>query len=78
MIPSDLPLELKRLQFPLKLSFAMSINKAQVQTSDCGGINLQNDCFKHGQLHVACSRVRCPKKIIHFAPNENTKNIVYR
>ncbi|CAI9722413.1 ATP-dependent DNA helicase [Octopus vulgaris] len=28
-IPSDMPFQYKRLQFPLKLSFAMSINKAK-------------------------------------------------
>ncbi|XP_055307038.1 uncharacterized protein LOC129571291, partial [Sitodiplosis mosellana] len=32
LIPTDLPFEFKRLQFPVRLSFAMSINKAQGQT----------------------------------------------
>jgi len=32
MIPTDMPFEFKRLQFPVRLSFAMSINKAQGQT----------------------------------------------
>ena len=76
MIPTDLPFDFKRLQLPLKLSFAMTINKAQGQTLDCVGINLQNDCFTHGQLYVACSRVGDPKKIIYFTPNEKTRNIV--
>ncbi|KAL8592655.1 hypothetical protein ACOMHN_037596 [Nucella lapillus] len=31
LIPSDVPLSFKRLQLPLKLSFAMSINKSQGQ-----------------------------------------------
>ncbi|KAL4153947.1 hypothetical protein QTP88_001780 [Uroleucon formosanum] len=30
MIPSDLPFSFKRLQFPVKVSFAITINKAQV------------------------------------------------
>ncbi|XP_060882071.1 ATP-dependent DNA helicase pif1-like [Metopolophium dirhodum] len=32
LIPTDMPFEFKRLQFPVRLSFAMSINKAQGQT----------------------------------------------
>ncbi|XP_060868624.1 uncharacterized protein LOC132943611 [Metopolophium dirhodum] len=32
MIPSDLPFSFKRLQFPVKVSFAITINKAQDQT----------------------------------------------
>uniref|UniRef100_A0A0L8FIJ7 ATP-dependent DNA helicase n=1 Tax=Octopus bimaculoides TaxID=37653 RepID=A0A0L8FIJ7_OCTBM len=34
LIPSDTQIDLKRLQFPLRLSFAMRINKAQGQTLD--------------------------------------------
>ncbi|RVE40719.1 hypothetical protein evm_014631 [Chilo suppressalis] len=32
MIPTDLPFQFKRIQFPLKPAFAMTINKAQGQT----------------------------------------------
>ncbi|CAF1621204.1 unnamed protein product, partial [Didymodactylos carnosus] len=32
MIPTDMPFEFKRLQFPVRLAFAMSINKAQGQS----------------------------------------------
>ena len=32
MIPTDLPFPFKRLQFPIKVSFAITINKVQGQT----------------------------------------------
>jgi ATP-dependent DNA helicase PIF1 len=53
IIPTDMPFEFKRLQFPVRLAFAMSIYKAQGQSLKVAGINLQTPCFSHGQLYVA-------------------------
>ena len=39
MIPTDMPFEFKRLQFPIRLAFAMTINKAQGQTPNVCGNN---------------------------------------
>ncbi|KYM94629.1 ATP-dependent DNA helicase PIF1 [Cyphomyrmex costatus] len=47
-----------RRQFPIKLAFAMTINKSQGQTFEKVGIDLRRDVFNHGQLYVAFSRVR--------------------
>ena len=77
VIPSDLAFTFKRIQFPVKLSFAMSINKAQGQTLKVAGIDLQSPCFSHGQLYVACSRVGTAKNLYILAPNGRTANIVY-
>ena len=54
----DVPFNLCRRQFPIKLAYAMTINKAQGQTADKIGLYLRNPVFTHGQLYVACSRVR--------------------
>lgn len=55
---SELPVVLNRLQFPVRLAFAMTINKAQGQSFDRVGIYLPNPVFAHGQLYVALSRAR--------------------
>lgn len=77
LIPNDLPFEFKRVQFPIRLAFAMSINKAQGQSLKVAGINLENPCFSHGQLYVACSRVGNPNNLHIFAPEGRSTNIVY-
>lgn len=63
MIPSDLPFNFKRLQFPVRLAFAMTINKAQGQSLEMCGLNLEYPVFSHGQLYVACSRVGKPSDL---------------
>lgn len=78
MIPNDLPFDFKRLQFPVRLAFAMSINKSQGQSLSVCGINLENPCFSHGQLYVACSRVGKPSSLFIYAPQNQTKNVVYQ
>lgn len=77
LMPTDLPFEFKRLQFPVRLAFAMSINKAQGQTLKVAGIYLEQPCFTHGQLYVACSRVGDPKNLYILTKDGKTKNIVY-
>ncbi|XP_059169815.1 uncharacterized protein LOC131951424 [Physella acuta] len=78
MIPTDMPFDFKRLQFPVRLAFAMTINKAQGQSLQVCGLNLQNPCFSHGQLYVACSRVGKSSDLYVYVPEDKTKNIVYQ
>ncbi|XP_049826254.1 uncharacterized protein LOC126266393 [Aethina tumida] len=68
MIPTVVPFEFKRLQFPVRLAFAMTINKSQGQSLSVCGINLENPCFSHGQLYVACSRIGKPSDLFVYAP----------
>ena len=55
---ASLPFSITRVNFPVKLSFAMTINKAQGQTFNRVGVLLKEPVFSHGQLYVAFSRVR--------------------
>ncbi|GBM82058.1 hypothetical protein AVEN_224076-1 [Araneus ventricosus] len=43
LITSEMPFQFKRLQFPVRLGFAMSINKSQGQTLKVVGLHLQED-----------------------------------
>jgi hypothetical protein len=85
-----LPFKMKRRQFPIRLGFALTINKAQGQTLSQTGIYLPNPVFSHGQLYVALSRSASQSKTKIFICDVNgrqgafpgkegvyTKNVVY-
>jgi hypothetical protein len=77
----DMPIPLIRRQFPVRLAFAMTINKSQGQSVTHVGLDLRTPVFSHGQLYVALSRCTSGHRIKVLFPDQEkgtkTTNIVY-
>ena len=76
VIPTDMPFEFKQLQFHVRLAFSMSINKAQGQSLQVCGLNLENPCFAFGQLYVCIFTSGKSHKINHFSARRKNKEIL--
>jgi ATP-dependent exoDNAse (exonuclease V) alpha subunit len=77
---AGMPFTLRRVQFPVRLAFGMSINKAQGQSLDHVGVDLTTPVFSHGQLYVALSRATDVNAIVVRLPPESngeTPNVVF-
>jgi len=76
----DLPFVLKRTLFPVRLCFAMTVNKSQGQSLDHVAVDLRTPAFSHGQLYVALSIVTSLDGLT-LPPSEQTPtltdNVVY-
>ncbi|GBN28767.1 hypothetical protein AVEN_246077-1 [Araneus ventricosus] len=73
LIPTDLPFSFQRLQFPFRIAFAITINKARPSSYRLGF-----DCFSHGQLYLGMSRAKDTSTLfIVVDERKETKNIVY-
>lgn len=83
-LQSPWPFKLIRRQFPIVVSYAMTINESQGQSFDYVGIYLPNPGFSHEQLYEAVSRVKSRhglKILINDKDKqtlETTSNVVYK
>jgi len=77
LIPTESPIPFKRIQFPIKVCFAMTFNKAQGQTISFVGLDLREQCFSHGQLYVGCSRVTLKEGLFVYSKSPLIRNVVY-
>jgi hypothetical protein len=70
-----------RRQFPVRLCFAMTINKSQGQSVKYVGLDLRRPVFTHGQFYVGISRVTSVSNIKAIWEDQvreaKSKNIVY-
>lgn len=80
----ELPFTIQRIQFPVQLAYAMTINKAQGQSLSRVGVYLPRPVFTHGQLYVALSRCRSGDGLkILLGPDaavsvpDSTNNVVF-
>jgi PIF1-like helicase len=74
----EMPVPISRHQFPVRLAFAMTINKAQGQSVAIVGLDLRSAVFSHGQLYVALSRCTSKDRIkVLLSEGSETPNIVY-
>ena len=67
----------RRLQFPVRLSFSMTINKSQGQTLKVVGLYLSTSCISHGQ-YVGCSSVKNGDNLYILSEGGRTQNVVYK
>ena len=77
---NDYPWTMIRVQFPVRVCFAMTIHKGQGQSMHRVGIYVAQQMFAHGQLYVGVSRATQASRLKIFIEGDKTmlKNIVYK
>ena len=65
---------ISRLQFPVRLAFAISINKSQGQSVKYVGVDLRMPVLTHGQLYVALSRATSRRRVKILLPQRSAHN----
>ena len=79
----NLSFDFRQIQFPLRLAFAMTINKTQDQMLNYVELCLKKSMFTHEQLYITLSRImnvtnlRMIVSDIEKIYQEKIKNIMY-
>lgn len=73
-IGRDVPVSFTRHQFPVRIGYAITINRAQGQTYRRVGLYLTRPVFSHGHLYVAMSRVGSSNDIFIFNPADSNRD----
>jgi hypothetical protein len=80
--PPGFHFQFNRRQFPVRLAFSITINKAQGQSVRHVGLDLREPVFSHGQLYVALSRATSSQRIKVLLPPDSDRarvaNVVYQ
>ena len=74
LIPTEKnnPIIFKRIQFPIKVCFALTMTRAQSQTFKYMGIDFTNPPFTHGHLYTSLTRVTTPRNLHLYFPTPST------
>lgn len=76
-LESEFPVSFRRVQFPVKLGFCLTLNRSQGQTLNEVGVLLSPSVFAHGMLYVAFSRSTSSANLKVWSRTEETQNVVY-
>ena len=77
-LPYHASFHMLRTQFPLRLAYAMTIDKSQGQSMNKVIIDIRNSSFSHGQSYVAFSRVRDANNVLIFCEsNQKDDSCLY-
>ena len=83
-LPYGRSIAMQRVQFPLRLAYAMTYNKSQGQEFSFVVCDIRKEPFTHGHLYVALSRIRIASNIRIFCDSKQANaagaivtNVVY-
>jgi ATP-dependent exoDNAse (exonuclease V) alpha subunit len=69
--------QMTRIQFPLRLAYAITINRSQGQSIDYILLDVCKDVFTHGQAYVALSRIRRNDRIILLVKEDDVYDLSF-